>query len=130
MVVATHEDGCELCRGIIVKQDEFSRDYEVFYMDWGTSHVTSMVSVDRPTEFWDISAQAVPCVIPEWNRLSSAATETLQNLKKSEISLEATFTTGPGRVMLRDFVKSLDSDYIQKFCYSINIKELSELLWD
>ena len=54
-MVATHEAGDELYRGIIVKQDEMSREYEVFYMDWGSTHVTSMASVDRPEEFWHVA---------------------------------------------------------------------------
>ena len=81
----------------------------------------------------DVAAQAVPCVITDWARLPDAAVvDLLDNFRKSETPLEATFTNAPGggRVMLRDFVKSLDSDYVQKYCYSVSIKELSEFLWN
>jgi len=120
-----------LYRGIVTNVN--GEEYDIFYIDWGNSGQTNIASVDRPVEFWDIPAMAIPCVLENWENYEKMGEKIFNVLNyllvsKTEIS-EVEFISGPTeKIVLREYIKHINTSDLKKYCYSVRIPDIEEII--
>ena len=113
-----------LCRGITVSDRLPGEDYQVYFFDWGNISAVPVASVDRPSEFWETAAQAVPCLIPDnLNEIERKLfCAKLSCFESSKTILDVEFLTGPvGATQIRDYVLSRNPE---QFAYTLNLSSV------
>ena len=114
-----------LCRGITVGAREPDADYEIYFFDYGNTGNAPVASVDRPSEFWDCSAQAIPCILP------ANLNEIERNVYLAQLSCYESsrtvlnnieFVMGPEYpTQIRDYVSS---NTRENYAYTLNINSI------
>ena len=113
-----------LCRGITVSDRVPGEDYQVYFFDWGNICTVPVASVDRPSQFWETAAQAVPCRIPDnLNEIERDLFRAkLSCFESSKTILDVEFLTGPvGATQIRDYVLSRNPE---QFAYTLDLSSV------